>query len=459
MMLRSVQIIVRLLGGISWQKQWLGCVLATLVLLPLSGITAELVKAPVATSDLAEVLRQAEENDAAKSTLALRQQAASLNRENTAAARWPSLDLAVDYELGNQMRDEYEYGRIRPYFSLSQELFGRIDTLYEQQWSALTKSYEAEVGVYKNKRDLLGSTAKGFYTLLLATQQRQRAERTVARTLLDLQAAQAKNRDGLLSDIDLLQVEAAFGGAEGGMLEAQQQEEQAALSLANLLGPVPAKSPKTIDRNDIVVYTVEAAQVITFAEKHNKELALAGEVVEQLPRFQSMVNKVNWPTVSMSAFIGEGGNWNNSDEEDDFGIRLTVKQNIFDNGVLSRKGTIMTLEMRAMQQEFASQRHQYFQNLNMLVNQFHYAGKALGLAKKQTAQGDELARRIRRSYELGLLSYPQMLEQQETVTQQEAARDTAVVNYLMAELQLKLGAGLTDIAGLADHSANWLEIQ
>ncbi|MBU0486064.1 MAG: TolC family protein [Proteobacteria bacterium] len=406
---------------------------------------------------LAQSLKIAEANSLTLKNLPRQMLAAELNSENVDLDKWPALNLSVDYELGNKTVVEDEYGRLKPYLTLTQEILGKVDVKYAKEWAAMTKKMDAEANLSKIRRDLFLEVAQKYYTLLLAQMKYEQEANFFAKSQLDLQEAKSKYEDGLISKVDVIRAETNFSYSSLKQLSAQNELEYAAAEFVGVLNLPRETKVRTEPLDKPPLYTIEFEKLKDYAERHNAELAIYDKVIEQLPRFRSLAKKINWPTVSMAAFWGEGsqGGGKTEPNEDDYGLRVSLTQPIFDYGIKDRKRQILELEIDELEAAHLSFRNQYYRKLDLLLKQFTHAGLEVQQLKIQAEQDMALAEIGQRSYELGMTSYTDMLQNRDLAQKSEYRYAAAITKYLMTDVAVKLNAGLQNIDALFDQTMEW----
>ncbi len=405
---------------------------------------------------LAKSFEVAESNSPSLKSLPLETLAAQLTSKNVDLEKWPALSASVAYEIGDVTLDEYEYGRMIPYLNLSQELFGKVDAKYEKKWSAMTKKMAVEVKASTAKRDLYLEVAAKYYTLLLARLQYDQEVKSFAKSKKDLQESKEKFAGGLIAKVDVVRAETNFSYASMKQLAAENALGYAEADFITVLNLPRGTRITTEDMQEADLYTVEFDALKEYVEKNNTELAVYDRVLGELPKFRDLVKWINWPTVSVAAFFGEGGSWNGTKDQDTYGLRLTLTQSLYDYGITSRKGEIMELEMKTLESGLTALRSKYLRRLELLLMKFHHAGLEVQQFRKQAEQDVKLAELAQRSYELGVTSFTEMLQSRDTAQKSEYRYAESQSRHVMAELSLKLHAGECSEA-LFDRTPGWLQ--
>ncbi|MFH0782206.1 MAG: TolC family protein [Pseudomonadota bacterium] len=412
---------------------------------------------PTEKYSLAKSFEVAETNSLSIKSLPLETLAAQLTSKNADLEKWPALSASVAYEIGDVTLDEYQYGRLIPYLNLSQELFGKVDAQYEKKWSAMTKKMAVEVKASAAKRDLYLEVAAKYYTLLLARLKYDQEAKSFAKSQKDLQESKEKFAGGFIAKVDVVRAETNFSYSSMKQLSAENALGYAEADFISVLNLPGGTKITTEDLQKADRYTVEFESLKEYVEKNNTELAVYDRVLGELPKFRELVKRINWPTVSVAAFFGEGGSWNGTKDQDTYGLRLTLTQSLYDYGITNRKGEIMGLEMKTLESDLTALRSKYLKRLELLLMKFHHAGLEVQQFHKQAEQDMKLAELSQRSYELGVTSFTEMLQSRDSAQKSEYRYAESQSRYEMAELSLKLNAGEISSDALFDRTPGWLK--
>lgn len=405
---------------------------------------------------LALCMEQAEKHSPALKSLPAELQAAELKKINADMASRPQLGIAVDYEIGDSALEENEYGELRPYISLTQEVLGRVDLQYEKKWAALNGKLNADVKNISTRRQLYFEVAQKYFNLLLSELKYNQIKMVMEQSRRGLLELRSKNRDGFVSEIEVLRAEVDVSRAEMQEAATLSELKQIRFEFATLLNQGPNVDTITLGPVESVTpYNVTFDEVKQFALQQNAELAIYQRVVDKLPEFKSLVDRINWPTISVSAFVGEAGSGGNSNL-DSYGITVTVKKNIFDFGIQERKGQVMEIEMRSLESGFGDLRQKYFNDLELIFQRFQNSSYELELAKKSVELDRALLEKSKRSLELGQISQSEQLQQVDKFKESEYGFIMSTIKYRLAEISLKLTAGLMNVDLIAAHSPSWL---
>ncbi len=406
---------------------------------------------------LAKSFKTAEKNSPLIKSIPNQVLAANLNNKNVELTDWPALNLAFSYEIGDKSIEEYEYGRLRPFLSLSQDIIGKVDTKYAKKWSAMTRKMGADVKLSKVKRDLYISVAEKYFTLLLARLKYEQELNSFKKSELDINEAKSKFADGIIAKIDVIRAEANFSNSSLMKLSANNELEYAEAEFINVLNLPRGTKINTEELEVIGPYTIEYDNLKEYIANNNVELAVYDKVIEQLPEFKDLAGRISWPSLSMEVIIGEGGNLYGEDDRDNYGFRLMLTQPIYDYGIKRRKKEILELEIEELKMDLIAFRTQYYKNIDLLLKKFLHAGLEVKHLKLQKEMDNKLAAVAQRSYDLGITSYTEMLQKRDSAQKSEYRYITSLVKYLMTDITLKMRAGEIPFDDLFDMTPKWLE--
>ncbi len=279
------------------------CLVCTLFVYSVSMAFGAQSEAVPRVFSLSQSLKMAVENSITIKNVPYEVMAAELNYKNANLGKWPSLSLSVAYEIGDKIVEEDKYGRLKPYLTLTQEVLGQVDTLYEKQWSALTKKMAIEVKQHQIKSTLFLEVANKYYALLLAQMKAEQEQQAFSKSQRDLKEAKSKHADGIISQLDVIRAETNSSYASLEQLEARNGLEVAEAEFIGILNLPRGTKVTTEKLEEMGLFTLEFEQLKKFVEKNNAELEIYDSVLEQLPRFESLAERINWPTISVSAFL------------------------------------------------------------------------------------------------------------------------------------------------------------
>ncbi len=381
---------------------------------------------------------------------------AKLKVEDVKADYWPKVSVAADYEiLHNKQTDKISPEEVKPYMELSQDIYNTSSQKFSKKWMSMIDLVTAELEIEKTKRNIYLSVAKKYYDLLLAQKYLKFEASMLEQSRRDLKKAESKYKDGLVSEFEVIQSKTNMGRSDLNYRAKQNALEYANMALVTTLGVPRDTSMSAVDVGFPKPYSIDWNQCQKLAIKYNPELTIQRKALEQIPKYQKLAKRIAWPTLTMKAFVGEGSPEADDKFNDDMGVTFTISKTIFDSGITRRK--IKTTEIKIKKEESLIRMYeqQYFNNLRLQLNKFINSKDEMFSFKKQSELVKKLSNFSHRSYELGVISYSELLKSQDLAKKTEYDYARAIAKYMMAEFTLKVTMGLDPIEADANQVGQW----
>jgi outer membrane protein TolC len=147
--------------------------------------------------------------------------------------------------------------------------------------------------------------------------------------------------------------------------------------------------------------------------------------------------------LGLHGFVGANP-FNPYDREFEAGINFRISETVYDSGVTKRRIERSKTEIRDQEASIRDCEQSFLGELRLFYNTLEMSKEALTNAKKQRKVAARLSRLSRRSYELGAVSFKEMLDSEDMAKKSEVAYARAITKYLEAKFKLKVMMGLYD---------------
>ena len=374
---------------------------------------------------------------------------AELKQDDAKANAWPRVAASVDYVVDDEQGVSSESDQFRAYLSVTQKLFNsgeNFDMMREAMINLVTTKLMAE----QTKRTLSFSVAERYFALLLAKKRLKLESSLLEQSLRDLKETETKYHDGLAAEIDVIQNKANLGSAKLNLGAKQNALEHARMALAIAVG-LPAATPlRAVDVDFPEFYTVDWNRCQELAMQNNTELEIQREALEEMGRYHKLAKRAGWGTVSLSAFVGQHA-YDPYDEDANLGLTLTISKNIFDGGITRRRVKRSEIEIKKNEAVIKDFKQRFLSSLRLLFNKLNGSKEELLNAKNQCELSSRLSKLSRRSYELGAISFKDMLDSQDMAKKAEIDYASAIAQYQLTEFNLKVKMGAYRIDKTSDN--------
>ena len=422
---------------------------------PLAVRAGEAEGGPPPALSLQSALGRVEKRSAELEELRKKMQSAHLELQNVAPKYLPKLAAAAQYRLDNGENVGYDYGRVIPMLTASYDFLDTDSDLYKRRWMAMKEYFQAEEALIGARERLYLETAVKYFSLLLSRGQSDLAIQLRQQSQSENTKAEIEFGEGRIPQVELLKVQTAAARGALEALKRSHELEVAEMELAGLLD-LPAAIAVAEPEGEVALYRVDSDRLKKFVAEHNGHLRLMNEVAEQVPEFRRLADRLRWPSVKLETYLGEQDNNYAGPGANDYGVRLTVSKDIFDNGNGRRRREKMILDISALESAVRGRRQTFFDKLEVLRRKFDQAGEEISQAEKQLELTRELTRLFAKSYDLGVASLAELQKNRDQLRANEYEYLQARTRYRECEFALKVHAGVDSPEELARSGAAWL---
>ncbi len=407
---------------------------------------------PLRTLSLKESLQLAKKNSTSLQTEERKLLAAKLNMKNVDLDLVPDLLVGASYQYDESTEDNL--GDIKPFVTLSQVVFNSA-TSYSKQLEALSRLINSKIQLYSKQNELFSNVITNYFTLIQAQNKSQLENHFYKQSQVEFKKAQIRSQDGQISKMELLQNESMLSFAKIEQEAGQNRIEYKAMELSSLLNFQKETRVRAGDTFIPVFYSIDFDACKKYAKSNNPIIRLNDQLLKKVPEFRDLIPRLQWPTVSLSAYVGAGANqW---ESEQSYGISVTATKSLYDFGKTNRKQQILALELDSMENSIQQSRKKMFSHLKRLHKEFVDSGKIVQKLLKLNGTAEKLFKVLQKNYELGLISYETLLKGQKDEIVRRNNYLSAVHRYLAAEMLLKLSSGVSDIELLSKQDPDWFK--
>lgn len=398
---------------------------------------------------LKECLQSAIQQSTLLKSLKKKQMGAELSRKNVDVYFIPKVSASVAYHIDSNDFDLLSSERVIPTVVISQNIMVTGDASLEM-WQTLMKQYEADRAIAMGKSNIHGEVVKKFFLLLLKQKQLLIEEHNLMKYRRKVNDIQTKYRNGMATEFEVAQAELALQRSEFQYESMKNETEKAATSLAAM---IEYPDNERVEAEDVMYHEwwdISWERCRTLAEEIGMELILGNAVIEAIPKYRKWITRMRWPSITVDAF---GGRRFEIDEEpkEIIGLRLSVKKDIFDSGITSRRMLQAGYKLDEVDILIRHRRKKYLRNVDKLYLQAAQSKGMVKLAKAQKENSEKLFAYVDRAYTLGGIPLKEMLDAQADLRKAELLFIKTYIRAVADEYVLRIQLGLNPFANFSDN--------
>lgn len=302
-----------------------------------------------------------------------------------------------------------------------------------------------------SRLSLVNSVENAYYSLLLAEDSRKVIQESYDNAVFNHDVYQKKYQVGAASEYDVLRTSVAVKNVEPELTQADIAIKQARLQLAILMGldTAHALSPATsLSQYEETMYDHTLALNKSISD--NTDLRMLDLQTRSL-RDALSIQKMAWyPTLSLNASY----NWTSSNDGTPFKnlrwspysmIGVSLNLPLFEGG--QRYSRIKQAQIQV--EEMKWQRENLERSINMqvdlAVDNIQMNVKQISSNSESVKQAEKAHSIIEKSFEIGAASYLDLRDSELALTRARLAYYQSIYNYLVANSDLRLLLGDTDL--------------
>lgn len=402
---------------------------------------------------LIESMELAVTNSSTLQIEAKKQKAANLNNKNVELSWVPDLLIGASYKY--EEAGENEYGEILPFLTLSQVVFNNQES-YTKKLEAMNRIISVQAAQIETLSELLGNTIQKYFSLIQTQTSVELMENYLEQIEKDFSKLKSKANKGLISQLEFMQSESML---EFVKIETAIERDKVGVSsfdLASHLNLDVDQELKAIDFIFPLLYTLDYDSCKEFARAHHPILKLNNRIVAKIPEFRRYIKLINWPSVSVSAYLGTGANeWDN---ESKYSASITLSKPLWDFGKTKRRQEVLSIELDTTEDTIKKSEKEFFLHLKKLYADVQNSGKLLRKLTAFQKLAEKLNSSTEKNYKMGRISYEELLQGKKKDIGRKIEYQAVSSRYFAALILLKLNCGVFDSELLLQKGPGWLEM-
>ena len=267
---------------------------------------------------------------------------AKAQKDEAKASRWLSIDYTHKTARGGYYDPDPSSSQYAPRnshtngFTASIPLYtgGKLSGTIEQ---AVQNYKSSEYGVDESYQAVKLSATNGYYGVLQAIDTVKLSKDSVERLSAHLQNVQAQYDVGVVAKVDVLRSQVELADAEQTLIKAQNAYDLAVADLNNIIGLPHGTDLKVTESLQYNKYDNPMENCINFALANRPELFQAEAGIEAAKAAVKVAKSGYMPQVAASA----SNDWSSTswpgDDNQNWGVGVSVSMNVFDSGVTAAK--------------------------------------------------------------------------------------------------------------------------
>lgn len=302
-----------------------------------------------------------------------------------------------------------------------------------------------------SRLSLVNSVENAYYSLLLAEDSRKVIQESYDNAVFNHNVYQKKYQVGAASEYDVLRTSVAVKNVEPELTQADIAIKQARLQLAILMGldTSHAISPATtLSEYEATMYDHTLSLNRSIAD--NTDLKMLDLQAQSL-RDALSIQKMAWyPTLSLSASY----NWTSSNDGTPFKnlrwnpysmIGLTLNLPLFEGGQRYHRIKQAQIQVDEMKWQRENLERSINMQVDLAIDNIQMNVKQISSNSESVKQAEKAHSIMEKSFEIGAASYLDLRDSELALTQARLAYYQSIYNYLVANSDLRLLLGDTDL--------------
>lgn len=353
--------------------------------------------------------------------------AAKAQKDEAKASRWLSIDYThktarggyYDSADGAAPHNTHSNG-----FDASIPLYtgGKLSGTIEQ---AVQNYKSSEYGVDESYQAVKLSATNGYYSVLEAIDTVKLSKESVERLSAHLQNVQAQYDVGVVARVDVLRSQVELADAEQTLIKAQNAYDLAVADLNNIIGLPHGTELKVTESLQYNKYDNPMENCINFALANRPELFQAEAGIEAAKASVKVAKSGYMPQVAASA----SNKWSSDewpgDDNENWGVGVSVSMNVFDSGVTAAK-------VRAAEANLYKAEETYRQTKDSVQLDVRNSYLSLREAEKRIATSKVAVESAQEDYRISQLRYQAGVGTNIDVMDSQVALTQAQNNYVQA---------------------------
>ena len=377
----------------------------------------------------------------AESSVALAQ------KDEAKASRWLSIDYTHKTARGGYYDPDPSSSQYAPRnshtngFTASIPLYtgGKLSGTIEQ---AVQNYKSSEYGVDESYQAVKLSATNGYYAVLQAIDTVKLSKDSVERLSAHLQNVQAQYDVGVVAKVDVLRSQVELADAEQTLIKAQNAYDLAVADLNNIIGLPHGTDLKVTESLQYNKYDNPMENCINFALANRPELFQAEAGIEAAKAAVKVAKSGYMPQVAASA----SNDWSSTswpgDDNQNWGVGVSVSMNVFDSGVTAAKVNASEASLYKAEETYRQTKDSVQLDVRNNYLSLREAEKRIATSKVAVDSAEEDYRISQLRYQAGVGTNIDVMDAQVALTQAKNNYVQALYDYNTSSAALAKSMGV-----------------
>ena len=372
---------------------------------------------------------------------------AKAQKDEAKASRWLSIDYTHKTARGGYYDPDPSSSQYAPRnshtngFTASIPLYtgGKLSGTIEQ---AVQNYKSSEYGVDESYQAVKLSATNGYYAVLQAIDTVKLSKDSVERLSAHLQNVQAQYDVGVVAKVDVLRSQVALADAEQTLIKAQNAYDLAVADLNNIIGLPHGTDLKVTESLQYNKYDNPMENCINFALANRPELFQAEAGIEAAKAAVKVAKSGYMPQVAASA----SNDWSSTswpgDDNQNWGVGVSVSMNVFDSGVTAAKVNASEASLYKAEETYRQTKDSVQLDVRNNYLSLREAEKRIATSKVAVDSAEEDYRISQLRYQAGVGTNIDVMDAQVALTQAKNNYVQALYDYNTSSAALAKAMGV-----------------
>ena len=372
---------------------------------------------------------------------------AKAQKDEAKASRWLSIDYTHKTARGGYYDPDPSSSQYAPRnshtngFTASIPLYtgGKLSGTIEQ---AVQNYKSSEYGVDESYQAVKLSATNGYYGVLQAIDTVKLSKDSVERLSAHLQNVQAQYDVGVVAKVDVLRSQVELADAEQTLIKAQNAYDLAVADLNNIIGLPHGTDLKVTESLQYNKYDNPMENCINFALANRPELFQAEAGIEAAKAAVKVAKSGYMPQVAASA----SNDWSSTswpgDDNQNWGVGVSVSMNVFDSGVTAAKVNASEASLYKAEETYRQTKDSVQLDVRNNYLSLREAEKRIATSKVAVDSAEEDYRISQLRYQAGVGTNIDVMDAQVALTQAKNNYVQALYDYNTSSAALAKAMGV-----------------
>ena len=372
---------------------------------------------------------------------------AKAQKDEAKASRWLSIDYTHKTARGGYYDPDPSSSQYAPRnshtngFTASIPLYtgGKLSGTIEQ---AVQNYKSSEYGVDESYQAVKLSATNGYYAVLQAIDTVKLSKDSVERLSAHLQNVQAQYDVGVVAKVDVLRSQVELADAEQTLIKAQNAYDLAVADLNNIIGLPHGTDLNVTESLQYNKYDNPMENCINFALANRPELFQAEAGIEAAKAAVKVAKSGYMPQVAASA----SNDWSSTswpgDDNQNWGVGVSVSMNVFDSGVTAAKVNASEASLYKAEETYRQTKDSVQLDVRNNYLSLREAEKRIATSKVAVDSAEEDYRISQLRYQAGVGTNIDVMDAQVALTQAKNNYVQALYDYNTSSAALAKAMGV-----------------